>query len=256
MKHFLNELATKMDVDDLPSDYSRHKFETWWQEQCDLLKLQLSNKNEKYVQQIFENQVHLIQNENESCKENTCCEYMHIPKSRMRTSFDPDLEIPKLMQWFQTNNHPTRQQIQQYVNELNQLKSRNDGKTLDFQNVTYWFKNARAAQRRTTFHNSNLESQLMGSFYNAIDKSESESKSKSESESNCENSAERSQKDVEPTLDDRNDSQNFKVREKLPSSVSLDTNADQVIESIIFIKYLNHEVNWIHVSSYISFNLF
>lgn len=69
-------------------------------------------------------------------------------KTRMRTSFDPDLELPKLQRWFADNQHPSRQQIQQYVKELNGLESRRGRKPLDVNNVVYWFKNARAAQKR------------------------------------------------------------------------------------------------------------
>ena len=66
----------------------------------------------------------------------------------MRTSFDPELELPRLQRWFGENQHPTRQQIQHYVNELNALESRRDRKALHVNNVVYWFKNARAAQKR------------------------------------------------------------------------------------------------------------
>lgn len=71
----------------------------------------------------------------------------------MRTSFDPELELPKLQRWFQDNQHPSRQQIQQYVKELNCLESRRGRKPLDVNNVVYWFKNARAAQKRAEIRN-------------------------------------------------------------------------------------------------------
>ncbi|KAG8037595.1 hypothetical protein G9C98_005806, partial [Cotesia typhae] len=72
--------------------------------------------------------------------------YSH--KTRMRTSFDPELELPRLQRWFAENQHPSRQQIQRYVTELNSLESRRGRKPLDVNNVVYWFKNARAAQKR------------------------------------------------------------------------------------------------------------
>ena len=72
--------------------------------------------------------------------------YSH--KTRMRTSFDPELELPRLQRWFAENQHPSRQQIQHYVSELNSLESRRGRKPLDVNNVVYWFKNARAAQKR------------------------------------------------------------------------------------------------------------
>jgi homeobox domain-containing protein len=74
-------------------------------------------------------------------------------KTRMRTSFDPELELPKLQRWFTENQHPSRQQIQQYVKELNSLESRRGRKPLDVNNVVYWFKNARAAQKRAEIRN-------------------------------------------------------------------------------------------------------
>ncbi|XP_043258783.1 homeobox protein dve-1 [Colletes gigas] len=73
-------------------------------------------------------------------------QYSH--KTRMRTSFDPELELPRLQRWFGENQHPSRQQIQHYVSELNALESRRGRKPLDVNNVVYWFKNARAAQKR------------------------------------------------------------------------------------------------------------
>lgn len=69
-------------------------------------------------------------------------------RTRIRTSFDPELELPKLHKWFGENQHPSRSQIQIYVKELNSLESRRGRKPLDVNNVVYWFKNARAAHKR------------------------------------------------------------------------------------------------------------
>lgn len=69
-------------------------------------------------------------------------------RTRIRTSFDPELELPKLHKWFSENQHPSRGQIQLYVKELNSLESRRGRKPLDINNVVYWFKNARAAHKR------------------------------------------------------------------------------------------------------------
>ncbi|XP_025017628.1 cell wall protein DAN4-like [Tetranychus urticae] len=69
-------------------------------------------------------------------------------RTRIRTSFDPEMELPKLHKWFSENQHPSRAQIQQYVKELNSLESRRGRKPLDVNNVVYWFKNARAAHKR------------------------------------------------------------------------------------------------------------
>ncbi|XP_025091359.1 uncharacterized protein LOC112562349 isoform X4 [Pomacea canaliculata] len=69
-------------------------------------------------------------------------------KTRIRTSFDPEHEIPRLQKWFHDNQHPTREQMVRYMNELNSLESRKGRRPLDLTNIIYWFKNARAAQRR------------------------------------------------------------------------------------------------------------
>ncbi|XP_061389986.1 homeobox protein dve-1-like [Musca vetustissima] len=68
-------------------------------------------------------------------------------KTRTRTSFDPEMELPQLQKRFQENRHPSRQQIQAYVVQLNALESCRGRKPLDINNVVYWFKNARAAQK-------------------------------------------------------------------------------------------------------------
>lgn len=68
--------------------------------------------------------------------------------SRVRTSFDPELELPKLHQWFAENPHPSRLTLQLYVKELNNLASRQSRKLLEVHNLCYWFKNARAAYKR------------------------------------------------------------------------------------------------------------
>ncbi|KAL5014816.1 hypothetical protein ScPMuIL_009086 [Solemya velum] len=71
-------------------------------------------------------------------------------KTRMRTSFDPDHEIPRLQKWFQDNQHPTREQMLNFLSELNGLDSRKGRRPLDLTNIIYWFKNARAAHRRAS----------------------------------------------------------------------------------------------------------
>ena len=69
-------------------------------------------------------------------------------KTRMRTSFDPEHEIPRLQKWFMDNQHPSREQMLLYLRELNSLESRKGRRPLDLTNIIYWFKNARAAHRR------------------------------------------------------------------------------------------------------------
>lgn len=75
-------------------------------------------------------------------------QHMASVRTRIRTSFDPELELPKLHRWFSENRHPSRAQVQEYVKELNSLESRKGRKPLDINNVVYWFKNARAAHKR------------------------------------------------------------------------------------------------------------
>lgn len=84
-------------------------------------------------------------------------------KTRMRTSFDPEMELPKLQRWFQENPHPSRQQIQTYVVQLNSLESRRGRKPLDVNNVVYWFKNARAAQKRAETRGHSMSNGFGGS---------------------------------------------------------------------------------------------
>jgi homeobox domain-containing protein len=83
-------------------------------------------------------------------------------KTRMRTSFDPEMELPKLQRWFHENPHPSRQQIQSYVVQLNSLESRRGRKPLDVNNVVYWFKNARAAQKRAEMRGQSMTNGFAG----------------------------------------------------------------------------------------------
>ncbi|KAH9415814.1 DNA- binding [Dermatophagoides pteronyssinus] len=90
-------------------------------------------------------------------------------RTRIRTSFDPELELPKLHKWFAENRHPSRSQVQEYVKELNSLESRKGRKPLDVNNVVYWFKNARAAHKRAELKFVSNDSNLSNhSFANAL----------------------------------------------------------------------------------------
>ena len=96
-----------------------------------------------------------------------------LARTRMRTSFDPEHEIPRLQKWFSHNQHPTRDQMTLYLKELNQLDSRHGRKPLDLTNIIYWFKNARAAQRRV--HKSlDTSSDNDGSAMLEVDENENE----------------------------------------------------------------------------------
>ncbi|XP_047024637.1 homeobox protein dve-1 isoform X2 [Helicoverpa armigera] len=136
-----------------PSEEMRRKFESWW-------SAQVSPRPPPFSPRRYPSPGP----KNRSPTLNTIPDHLHpalqtvqsqypTQKTRMRTSFDPELELPKLQRWFSENQHPSRQQIQQYVRELNNLESRRGRKPLDVNNVVYWFKNARAAQKRAELRN-------------------------------------------------------------------------------------------------------
>ncbi|XP_047507826.1 homeobox protein dve-1 [Pieris napi] len=135
-----------------PTEETRRKFESWWSAQVSPRPPPFSPR--RYPSPGLKRSPTL----------NTIPDHLHpalqtvqsqypTQKTRMRTSFDPELELPKLQRWFSENQHPSRQQIQQYVRELNNLDSRRGRKPLDVNNVVYWFKNARAAQKRAELRN-------------------------------------------------------------------------------------------------------
>ncbi|XP_018326965.1 uncharacterized protein LOC108738187 isoform X2 [Agrilus planipennis] len=136
------------------SDDCRRKFDQWWKSQFN----SQSPSNKSYSGVQFPNQYPANAHSQKPFDRNlidplhsvmqTVQNQFPTQKTRMRTSFDPELELPKLQRWFADNQHPSRQQIQQYVKELNSLESRRGRKPLDVNNVVYWFKNARAAQKR------------------------------------------------------------------------------------------------------------
>ena len=70
-------------------------------------------------------------------------------RQRLRTSFDHEHEVPRLQRWFERDQHPCRERMLAYVDELNALPSRVGRRALDLTNIIYWFKNARAANRRS-----------------------------------------------------------------------------------------------------------
>ncbi|KAK6619414.1 hypothetical protein RUM43_012171 [Polyplax serrata] len=126
-----------------PSDDIRTKFEAW-------VSSQINNPYFHMLSPTVPNSVsqRMSSPRKESDAQQSMLQTQLTQKTRMRTSFDPELELPKLQKWFLENQHPSRQQIQQYVKELNNLESRRGRKPLDINNVVYWFKNARAAQKR------------------------------------------------------------------------------------------------------------
>ncbi|XP_022235024.1 uncharacterized protein LOC106475108, partial [Limulus polyphemus] len=146
--------------------------------ECDISEETRKKFDHWYLQQVFQHcrQVALLHKQNIHHQQQTRINHLdqspmdgaivisnkhhHVPghgavftsppqgRTRIRTSFDPELELPKLQRWFAENQHPSRHQIQQYVKELNALESRRGRKPLDINNVVYWFKNARAAYKR------------------------------------------------------------------------------------------------------------
>lgn len=140
------------------SEECRRKFDQWWASQLNSQHIQNTRSALYGIVQAgntFERKASLasIHPEHVHPAMQTVQNQYPTQKTRMRTSFDPELELPKLQRWFADNQHPSRQQIQQYVKELNCLESRRGRKPLDVNNVVYWFKNARAAQKRAEIRN-------------------------------------------------------------------------------------------------------
>lgn len=140
-----------------PTEECRRKFDQWWASQLNSQHLQNTHSALYGISQVskgFERPPSMPSLHQEHVHPAMQTVQNQYPqKTRMRTSFDPELELPKLQRWFADNQHPSRQQIQQYVKELNCLESRRGRKPLDVNNVVYWFKNARAAQKRAEIRN-------------------------------------------------------------------------------------------------------
>ncbi|KAK9505163.1 hypothetical protein O3M35_009277 [Rhynocoris fuscipes] len=164
-------------LSEMPSEEIRRKFDQWWSiQQARLVRPPISwysspppqIHERKSLEKPVENHVHPALQ--------TVQSQYPTPKTRMRTSFDPELELPKLQRWFMENQHPSRQQIQQYVRELNSLESRRGRKPLDVNNVVYWFKNARAAQKRAEVRSitPGMHCQLLMNGYNSNSQSPSD----------------------------------------------------------------------------------
>nr|XP_026496566.1 uncharacterized protein LOC113401060 isoform X2 [Vanessa tameamea] len=97
-----------------PSEETRRKFESWW-------SAQVSPRPPPFSPRRYPSPGP----KNRSPTLNPLPDHLHpalqtvqsqypTQKTRMRTSFDPELELPKLQRWFSDNQHPSRQQIQQY----------------------------------------------------------------------------------------------------------------------------------------------
>lgn len=134
-----------------PNEEIKRKFEQWWNAQVTPRPNQYSPRQPPSPVGKLERPPSIPDHMHPALQ--TVQSQYPTQKTRMRTSFDPELELPKLQRWFADNQHPSRQQIQQYVRELNNLESRRGRKPLDVNNVVYWFKNARAAQKRAELRN-------------------------------------------------------------------------------------------------------
>ncbi|KAJ6642292.1 Homeobox protein dve-1 [Pseudolycoriella hygida] len=164
-----NSISMNNDV----SEEVRRKFDQWWCNQLTPQTNSLTSKILPFLNPQQQNDIDFTQNHNLATSRESLLDNHHhnmivhpalqtvhsqytSQKTRMRTSFDPEMELPKLQRWFHENPHPSRQQIQSYVIQLNSLESRRGRKPLDINNVVYWFKNARAAQKRAELRGHGL----------------------------------------------------------------------------------------------------
>ncbi|XP_052086307.1 uncharacterized protein LOC127723643 isoform X5 [Mytilus californianus] len=130
----------------------RQAFDKWYAEQIRSVKPEESrNTHETSPEKQAETIQHTESTSVSSSMPSAITSSPHYHcKTRMRTSFDPEHEIPRLQRWFQDNQHPTREQMIHYLDELNSLDARKGRRPLDLTNIIYWFKNARAAHRRAS----------------------------------------------------------------------------------------------------------
>ena len=70
-----------------------------------------------------------------------------IPKSRV--TFDPQAELPFLNKWFDDEERPEKEVIEEYTNILNAERSPKSKRLLTPESIAMWFKNRRAKKRRT-----------------------------------------------------------------------------------------------------------
>ncbi|CAB3983932.1 DNA-binding SATB1 [Paramuricea clavata] len=70
-----------------------------------------------------------------------------IPKSRI--TFDPQTELSSLNKWFNDNERPDKEIIEEYTNILNEARSQKSKRMLTSDSIAMWFKNKRAKRRRS-----------------------------------------------------------------------------------------------------------
>ncbi|KAK6167870.1 hypothetical protein SNE40_021801 [Patella caerulea] len=134
------------------SDEMRGAFDKWYSEQLNRSNksLPLDMKSSTSVKKETTKEEVTSPVENDQSDSSPSYRNFLSHKTRIRTSFDPEYEISRLQKWFQENQHPSRDQMIGYMNQLNKLESRKGRRPLDLTNIIYWFKNARAAQRRAS----------------------------------------------------------------------------------------------------------
>lgn len=115
-----------------PSEESHQRFESWLRQQMKNEMLNegsgftessascaANNNNNRILyspeapssyEKMIPSSGFLSQKETPRCDTERPKQYVPT-KTRMRTSFDPELELPKLHQWYLENPHPTRQQV-------------------------------------------------------------------------------------------------------------------------------------------------
>ena len=70
-----------------------------------------------------------------------------LPKSRV--TFDPQTELNVLNKWFDDNERPDKEIMEEYTNILNQERSQKSKRPLTLDSIAMWFKNRRAKRRRS-----------------------------------------------------------------------------------------------------------
>ncbi|KAK3088085.1 hypothetical protein FSP39_014495 [Pinctada imbricata] len=150
-KSLLSSISMGEHLTHLPSEI-RKSFDKWYREE--LLKSQKLMENSVTVPEASPDKLRMVKTPpSDPLPNSQSPSSMYMPlvgKTRMRTSFDPEHEIPRLQKWFQENQHPPRELMIRYLDELNSLDSRKGRRPLDLTNIIYWFKNARAAHRRAS----------------------------------------------------------------------------------------------------------
>lgn len=88
-----------------PTDEIRSKFDSW-------ISAQINNPNFHLMSPTMPNSMsQRLSPRKDTEVQQSMLQNQLTQKTRMRTSFDPELELPKLQKWFLENQHPSRQQV-------------------------------------------------------------------------------------------------------------------------------------------------